>query len=264
MMKPIVVRTIPTKCYHINDDREFKYPLRIDWGDGIITLVTNTSQIKHKFKKEEEQVIIFYMNDNDIFKFTDDIKLKTIEGQLPYSGDVDLTRYFRGCENLEHVDDDFFINNVHHTNISFMCEDCYRLKSIKFILQLKNVEVANYLFRGCLSIIDYDILSEWGEHIKEFDGALSNNIYMVEPSEDILHSMVNLVSAKYLFYGNENITSLYRAFFMDNIKLKHIDYAFVGCRIKNNIDPNWLYYLPNSIETDRKLIFDENVKLNGM
>lgn len=263
-MKQIVIKTIPTKYYQVNDVREFKHPLRIDWGDGTITLVDRTSQIKHKFKKEEEHTIIFYMNDDDIFKFTDDDKVRSVEGALPYSNDVDLTHYFRGCENLEYVDNDFFINNVHHTNISFMCEDCYRLKSIKFILRLVNAKLANYIFRRCLSVVDYSILSEWGEHIEEFDGALSENIYMSEPEEDILHSMVNLISAKYLFYGNENITGLYHAFFMDNIKLKHIDYAFVGCNIKDNIDPNWLYYLPNSVETDRTLIFDENVKLNGM
>lgn len=264
MMKEVVITTIPTKYYHVNDDREFEHPVRIDWGDGTITLVENTSQIKHKFKKEEEHTIIFYMNDGDVFKFTDDTKLKNIKGQLPYTEDIDLTRFFRGCENLEHVDDDFFINNVHHTNISFMCEDCYRLKSIKFILHLTNVEIANFVFKRCLSVVDFDLLEEWGEHVQEFDGALSGNIYMTEPNENILHSMVNLVSAKYLFYGNENMARLYHAFFMDNTKLKYIDYAFVGCNIKDNIDPNWLYYLPNSVETDRTLIFDENVKLNGM
>lgn len=255
--------TEPTKEYTFcGENIKLPSPCRIDWGDGTITLVTNLKQAKHKFKRKESQIIQIHNLKTPYLSLKEDKLISEIYGCLPELIQGSLDSFFYNCVNLKLVDPELFLMNAHQENISFMCYNNTKLRDIEFITRIINARDIRYFLSGAIAVRNIDVLMDWGYNVEIANGAFSRLPYLSTPHEDVLHRMTALVSAKSIFQGDTLIHEC-KNYFNNNHKLKHIDKAFYDCSI-NNIDKNWVYYLPTSVVTQPKDIFNTNLDINGI
>ena len=263
----IKITTIETKSYKLcmGINHELKSRCTINWGDGVISLISNLNQATHKYKKKGVYEIVVTNLDTNIFTFENDQLVRRIEGVLPFLPDKGIARMFSHAINLEYVDPEFFSLNDHQTDATALCFGCERLKSVEFLKKLRNLENINYFLCGTQSTIDLSPIYnyDWAVKVRYACGAFSNRKYISEPDENVLSRMEKLEVADFVFSNIEHM-NVCRNYFVNNLELKSINGAFRGCNIRE-IDPNWLYYLPSSVETNVEDIFDENFKckLNG-
>lgn len=258
----LIITTIPTKKYvFCGEDIKLSSPCSIDWGDGTITLVDNLKQAKHTFKKKEKQTIKVTNLSTKFLTFRNDELIESIQGTMPPLAEGSLHMFFFRCFNLKTVDEHLFVLNDHHKNISYMCAGTVNLKTIKFLNTFQKAEDISHFLQGSFSRGSINEL-KFGSTVIKADYAFADLIYLSSPRQDILDDMENLESANGIFCGCRCFTHCY-PYFSNNLKLKHIRDAFKGCPI-SDIDDNWLYYLPISVETDKNDIFDKKIKLNGM
>lgn len=251
--------TIPTKQYRF--PREFavnlEHECEIDWGDGCVEKRYNLSYVKHNYKTHKQQVITIKNLSPTNLSFACDKYISEIHGVLPKLRHI--YELFMDCMNLCYIDENLLINNIHHTDIHNIASFCPKLKDVRFIKKLVNVECANAMLHSSYRA-DINQLAGWGSKVHSLDAAFAYRIYGGIVNENLLSAMIDLKSAMGLFVGSINMNTVYH-YFKYTPNLKHIDFAFQGCNI-TNIDPNWLYHLPKSVVTDRNEIFDSNVKLN--
>lgn len=254
----IKLKTVPnTKSVNAGWlDKEIP-PFIVEWGDGTTETLRNASAFKHKYRTKGQYTIIITGLQYPYLTFSSCVWLERIYGVLEPVNSI--RDFFKGCENLIHVDHDLLINNGHHTDITAILSGARRLSDIKFITRVVSATCADFAFAKC-DMADLNQLSGWGENIVSMNWGFYNRKYSTSPNENILHAMVNLESAISLFDTNSNMIEC-PMYFRYNKKLKHIDHAFNKCDIKD-INPNWLSHLPNTLVTDRYNIFDPSVKIN--
>lgn len=254
----IKLKTIPN-TRNINPhwlDKEVP-PFIVEWGDGTVETLRNTSRFKHKYKSKGEYTICVTGLQYPSLTFSDCVWLEKIHGVLEPVDSIKCL--FKGCENLIHVDHDLLIHNTDHTDITRILAGARRLSDIKFVTKVVSVTCADFAFVAC-DMADLNQLSGWGENIVSMNFGFYDRKYATAPNENILHAMVNLESAISLFDTNINMIEC-PMYFKHNKKLKYIDNAFTKCDIKD-INPNWLSHLPSTLETDRHNIFDPSVNIN--
>lgn len=267
-MLKLKIRITDDKKVYICKDLDYKMNSNciINWGDGVISAVGNIKDMNHGYKKAGDYEIIITNLDTDILKFKNFKQLLEVHGRLPKLNISGIVSMFEGCETLEYVDPLFFINNKFQRDATNLCKDCFKLKDIMFIIPLSDLEIIDSFLENCVSVRNLDEFAdvEWGSKIRSANRAFARMEYSLAPNKDILTPMKNLITANNIFEDWKMMYECY-PYFSNNLKLEYIDGAFKGCCIKT-IDPNWFYYLPNTVKTDRKNIFDENVqeKLNGI
>lgn len=252
--------TIPTKKVdfqwkHLEDDN---ISITIDWGDGTKRTYKDPENCSHKYKKNEEHTIIVTTENYHELTLEDCSFIKSINGILPRRN-IELVGILKNCINLEYVSNDFFNENLDKEDISYLCSNCYKLRTLDFILPLKNIVTANNFLQGTY-MINIDKLAGWGENVKYLNYAFKDRKYNKAPCENIVSGMPNLLYAEGLFENNYVIGNVYN-YFIHNNKLVSIYKAFHGCNI-DYIDPNWLSYLPSTVETKYEDIFDKDVNIN--
>ena len=259
---------ITNKNFRLCEDVDYKFNniCVVTWGDGVISTVSNMKDMKHKYKKLGEYDIVVTNLDTDMIRFKGCKDLIEVKGKLPALGLDGIIDMFYGCENLVQVDPLYFINNKFQRNASNLCKDCYRLKDITFIFPLSEVEIIDSFLENCQSVSNLNDISayKWGYKIKSANRAFKGIKFSHAPDKDILTAMKDLEYANGIFEDWLMMNECY-TYFMYNLNIKRIDSAFKGSII-HRIDPNWFYYLPNSVETNRSDIFDDSVnkKLNGI
>lgn len=261
-----ITTTVECKEFSFCKGVDFKLrgACRIDWGDGIITLIENWDQAHHKYKKKGSYEITLNNLDTNYITFNENKDISKIEGILPTLTNGVLRGFFNGCVNLEYIDKDLFTLNEHQENLEQLCYGVSKIRNIEFLLPLKKAKNINYMLYLCYGLSSIDILAEheWGKEVTEADYAFSHIYYMNSPRKDILEPMTKLKTAIGIFKANERMHACY-PYFTNNLELEWIDEAFRKCSI-NQIDENWIYYLPLSVKTNRNNIFDVNVKINGI
>lgn len=238
----------------------------VNWGDGVVSAISNMKDMKHKYKKLGDYTVVITNLDTDMIRFTNCEELIEVQGKLPKLGVDGIVGMFEGCINLAYVDPLYFIENKLQHNATNLCKGCNRLKDISFILPLSELEIIDSFLEDCYSVVDTNIIAKckFGYKVISANKAFKGMKFSPAPDKDILTAMQDLEYANSIFENWIMMNECY-PYFMNNLKLKRIDNAFKGNLIKK-IDPNWLYYLPNGVETDKLCIFDKDIynKLNGI
>lgn len=267
-MLKLKVNMTSSKLLTLCDNTNIKFNSNciVNWGDGVISTISNMKDMTHKYKKMGEYVITITNLDTEMIRFTNCKELIEVQGKLPKLGVDGIVGMFEGCINLTDVDPLYFIENKLQHNATRLCKDCYRLKDISFILPLSELEIIDSFLEECYSITNINIIAKckFGYKVTSANKAFRGIKLSPAPDKDILTAMEELKYANSIFENWTMMNECY-PYFINNLKLKRIDNAFKGNPIKR-IDSNWLYYLPNGVETDKLCIFDKDVysKLNGV
>ena len=268
-MLNIKVRITPdNRTFKLNYSGEFNFPIKVNWGDGTSKIVKRFADFKHAYPKEEKiyEIIAEDFESRDVLRFDKNSNIISLKGFVKLN-ENSYIGFLRDSEILSEISlkmKTYNENQPYPKNLTDFCKGCKSLIFDKNSIDVSNLLAIKMLdrgFEGCWNLDTRsirDILHRIPNCIS-MNGTFSN--LMIRDYEGITFEFIrDLISADSIFENNFLARGGLPYMFSLNTNLKNLRSAFKG-NTNLNVDNNWYYYLPPSVETKVEDIFD--MKING-
>lgn len=234
----------------------------VDWNGEATYNYSKLGHIKYKFKSTDKVYINFETLECDKLSFKHNIRLVSVNGELPRLSPGELNSMFEGCINLVEAKGMLFINNREQTESKRVFKGCSVLSEPNFeaITDLWNSKDFTEFYYGCRGIDDlhYPLFSKSQcSSVEIVDGMFAETPYLKEVRGTLLDGLWNLKSAKRMFYrsGIRKMDNIFKEELHKDSYI-HIDELAAECKNLKYVNPNYFAYIPFPVDIKiKKTVF---------
>ena len=236
----------------------------VNWNGEATYSYDKLGHIKYKFKNIPDSVYIEFIElECDRLSFKDNIRIISIDGELPRLEQGELNNMFENCNRLQRATGMLFVNNRHQFESKCVFKNCSILDpDFEVIVDLWESKDFTEFYSGCRAIdnLPYPLFSRKQCNIEILDGMFSELPYLREVRGKLLENQCNMKSAKRMFYRS-GIRKMDNIFNDENYADKYIelDYLCAECKNLKHINPNFFAFIPFVVPPEVRVTMFKNV-----
>lgn len=228
--------------------------VNVNWNGEATYSYNKLGNIKYKFGKREPVYIELDYLECEKLSFKNNIRIISIEGELPRLSSGGLNYLCDGCTNLKSVTGQLFINNTDQLEAIGTFRNCVSLiPDFSVLLDLWYVKNLTDFYRGCRCIYElhYPLFSKAQMNIEILDGMFAETAYLQEVRGTLIEHQFNIKSTKEMFFRS-GIHRTDVIFSANHTNIKCIDDMYAECYNLKHVNPNYFAYLPFAVPVEVK------------